>query len=159
MLISAVFKAVIYHWCCITKGESTMLVFMWHHTWMTFSDPVLHCSSSWCHLSRQLVSNNSVCIARWWAITISSRGCGNVVTVSVSPACSWLLKLPSHDHQISFVNKDCVYIHASEKKAVKCWFFFFFGESSELTTTGHAVMSEHKESNVSVLWRAASYMK
>lgn len=28
---------------------------------------------------------------------------------------------------------------------------FFFGESSELTTTGHAVMSEHKESNVSVL--------
>lgn len=117
---------MIYHWCCITKGESTMLVFMWHHTWMTSSDPVLHCSSSWCHLSRQLVSNNSVCIARWWAITISSRGCGNVVTVSVSPACSWLLKLPSHDHQISFVNKDCVYIHASEKKAVKCWFFFWW---------------------------------
>lgn len=77
------FKNNIY---CITKGESTVLVFMWHHTWMPSFDPALHCSSSWCHLSRRLISISSVCIARWWAITISSRGCGNTAAVSLRSA-------------------------------------------------------------------------
>lgn len=58
---------------------------MWHHTWVTCIDPLLHCSTSWCHLCSQLFSNNRVCIARWWAITISSRGGGNIAA-SLRPA-------------------------------------------------------------------------
>lgn len=152
---------MLYPGCCITKGESTMLLFRWHHTWMTSFDCVLHCSSSWCHLPRQLVSTNAVCIARCWAITISSRGCGNIAPLSLWPA----LGFSSYHHMTirSVLRTKTVFIpmllRRRRSNDLHAGFFFFFCESSELTTTGHAVMAAHKEINVSVLWEAASYMK
>lgn len=136
---------MMYHGCCITKGESTVPVFMWHHTWMTSSDPALHCSSSWCHLSSQLVPNNSVCIARWWDITISSRGCGNIAAVSLWPAVGF----SSYHHMTirSVLRTKTVFIPMLlRRRRSNDLHAGFFCESSELTTTGHAVMPAHKES-------------
>lgn len=119
-----------YPGCCITKGESTMLLFMWHHTWMTSFDCVLHCSSSWCHLSRQLVSTNAVCIARCWAITISSRGCGNIAPLSLWPA----LGFSSYHHMTirSVLRTKTVFIpmllRRRRSNDLHAGFFFFLWE-------------------------------